>query len=420
MEKIKVGVFGGARGYAMIQQLIDNPDAELVAVCDKYRPLLDKVKATADQHNMEVALYENFEDFIRHDMDAVILANYAHQHAPFAIRCLDAGMHVMSEVLPCCCMAEAVALIEAVERSGKVYAYAENYCYMKAPFEMRLRYAKGEIGEVMYCEGEYIHDTSSIWPDITYGERDHWRNHESPSFYNTHSMGPLLTITGLRPVQVVGFETNLIDTEKQKSIGCHISTGIELVTLENGAICKSIHGHLKMEPGSISYQVYGKSGMMQSGRYGPSEFNIYKEDPAPDRFCIGSWENYDPEIDICREEAARTKGHGGSDFYPTHFFIEKILGRPDGRWSIDVYTAIDMGICGLLAHRSLLNGNQPMAIPNLRNPAEREAYRNDYASTYPEVSGDQLLPITAHKEPDYGDDVYEHVRDIWMSHQGKK
>ncbi len=417
MAKIKVGVFGGARGYTMIEQLINHPEAELVAVCDKYRPLLDHVQATADRYGIEVALYESFEDFIKHDMDAVVLANYANEHAPYAIRCMEAGMHVMSEVLPCECPAQAVALVEAVERTGKVYAYAENYCYMKAPFEMRLRYAAGDIGEVMYCEGEYIHDCSGIWPDITYGQRDHWRNHCSVSFYNTHSMGPMLTITGLRPVQVVGFETNLIDTEKQKSIGCHFSTGIELVTLENGAVCKSIHGHLKLEPGSVSYQVYGKTGMMQSGRYGPNEFNIYKEDSAPDRFCVGEWEHYDPVIDIAREAAAKVEGHGGSDFYPTHFFIQKILGREEGKWSIDVYSAIDMSLCGLLAHRSILSGNQPIKIPNFRNKEEREPWRDDYACTNPAVAGDALLPLSAHGEPDYGDEVYEHVRKIWESHR---
>ena len=32
----------------MIQVLLHHPDAELVAVCDKYQPLLDKAKAEAE------------------------------------------------------------------------------------------------------------------------------------------------------------------------------------------------------------------------------------------------------------------------------------------------------------------------------------------------------------------------------------
>lgn len=198
MAKIKVGVFGAYRGMTMISVLADHPDAELVAVCDKYQPALDKVTELAGEHGISVAVYPDFEDFFRHDMDAVVLANYANEHAPYAVRLLDSGRHVMSEVLPCENMAQAVALIEAVERSGKVYTYAENYCYMWHTFEMWRRYKAGDIGEITYAEGEYIHDCGSIWPGITYGERDHWRNHMHPNFYCTHSIGPMLAIAGLR------------------------------------------------------------------------------------------------------------------------------------------------------------------------------------------------------------------------------
>ena len=127
MAKLKIGVFGAARGMTMIRVLLRHPDAEVVAICDKYRPLLDKAAKAAEDAGISVALYEDFEDFFRHDMDAVVLANYATEHAPFAVRLLDSGRHVLSEVLPCETMAQAVELIEAVERSGKVYAYAENY-----------------------------------------------------------------------------------------------------------------------------------------------------------------------------------------------------------------------------------------------------------------------------------------------------
>ena len=161
-KKIRVGVFGGARGHTMINVLFDHPDAELVAVCDKYTPLLDRVKKEANDHGISVATFENFEDFFNYDMDAVVLANYANEHAPYACRLLRSGRHVMSEVLPSETMAQAVELIEAVEESGKVYTYAENYCYMNSTFDMWRRYLRGDIGEVMYAEGEYIHDCTSI------------------------------------------------------------------------------------------------------------------------------------------------------------------------------------------------------------------------------------------------------------------
>ena len=93
MSKLKIGVFGGRRGKSMMQVLFKHPDAELVAVCDKYRPLLTKIAGLAEEQNQQVALYENFDEFMKHDMDAVVLANYANEHAPYAIRAMEAGMH---------------------------------------------------------------------------------------------------------------------------------------------------------------------------------------------------------------------------------------------------------------------------------------------------------------------------------------
>lgn len=409
-RKLKIGVFGGGRGQIMIDVLLDHPDAELAAVCDKYQPLLDKVTKKAEDNHIEVACYNNFEDFLRHDMDAVVLANYANEHAIYAIRCLRAGKHVLSEVLPCETMAQAVALIEAVEESGKVYAYAENYCYMSHAFEMWHRYRAGDIGEIMYGEGEYIHDCSSIWPSITYGEREHWRNRMHANFYCTHSLGPLLAISGKRPVRVVGFET--VPPTNMMELGAYRGAGIEMVTLENGAVLKSVHGDLKREPSSVNYEVYGQKGMMESGRLKPlATMNLYKEG---EERCKGEWESYEPEPRISAEEAKKHGSHGGSDYYATHFFIEKILGRPDGQWSIDVYQAVEMGICGLLAYRSVLQGNTPMEIPNLRNQEEREPYREDHACTAPEIAGDQVLPRSSFGEPQFADEVYSQVKKLWM------
>lgn len=410
MGKLKIGVFGGYRGMCMIKVLLDHNDAELVAVCDKYQPVLDKVKAKADEHNMNVALYTDFEEFIKHDMDAVVLANYATEHGTFAVRCLKAGKHVLSEVLPCETMAQAVELIETVEETGLVYAYAENYCYMSHTFEMWRRYQEGAVGEIMYGEGEYIHDCMSIWPEITYGERDHWRNRMHANFYCTHSVGPLLMTCGLRPVKVVGFET--IPQDTMAELGAYRGAGIEMVTLENGAVLKSIHGDLKREPSSVWYEIYGQKGMMETARFEEnSDLNYYREG---DKRCEGTWEQYKPDLKIAIDEAKKHKGHGGSDFYATHFFIQKILGREDGKWSIDVYKGVEMGIIGILGYRSALQGGMPIEIPNLRNKEERDAWRNDNACTNPDVAGAQLLPRSTFGEPEISDETYAKVRQLWL------
>ncbi len=407
MKKIKVGVLGGYRGNAMIDYCKKASNAELVAICDKSEYVLEKQKGREGVEN--VTFYSDFEDFIKHDMDAVVLANYATEHAPFAIKALRAGKHVYSEVLPCQTLKEAVELIEAVEETGLIYAYGENYCYMSAPREMRKLYREGKIGEFEYGEGEYIHNCEPLWPSITYGDENHWRNNMYANFYCTHSIGPIIHVTGLRPVSVVGFESKL--TERKLRQGSKSGLfGIEMITLENGGILKSIHGDLYKD--SVWYSIYGSKGRMESAREdsGKDFVNtIYvNADNYSGEYAGSKPIEYQPEMD----ELAKKFGHAGSDFYPMYNFIEKIKGNPEAD-SIGVYEALDMFLPGLMAYRSVLKGGIPVEIPNLRLKEEREKYRNDVACTNPQVAGDQVIPVFSKGNPVIPKEVYDNVKKEW-------
>ena len=409
MKKVRIGVLGGCRGGSLLTYCKVSEKAELVAICDKNEEVLDWLRK--DLGTESITYYERFEDFLKHDMDAVILANYANEHAPFAIRCMEAGLHVYSEVLPCATMKEAVELIEAVERTGKVYAYGENYCYMGAPMEMRKLYREGKIGQIEYAEGEYIHNCESLWPSITYGERDHWRNQMNAFFYCTHSLGPIIHITGLRPVSVVGFEGPF--NERQYRIGAPAGLfGVEMVTLENGAIVKSIHGYLYRD--STWYTIYGAKGRMESAREDADSraYNyIYvNADEYSGQYGEPNIESYEPVRDD--DDSAKASGHGGSDYYCVDEFVKKILGD-DNAETIDVYEAMDMYMPGIFAYRSTLAGCVPMEIPNLRLKEVREEYRNDTACTFPHIAGDQLQPQSSHGKMEIPDEVYDNVRKMW-------
>ncbi len=417
MGKLKIGVFGAGRGGIMIDVLFCHPDAEIVAVCDKYRPLLDEVRKKAEEKGTKVALFENFDDFIGYDMDAVILANYANEHVPYAVRLLESGRHVMSECLTCASMAQAVQLIEAVEKSGKVYAYAENYCYSDTTFEMWRRYERGDIGDLVYAEGEYVHDCTSWWPHLAYGDPTHWRNNGFSTFYCTHGIAPILTITGHRPVRVTGFETYCTDYTLARGTKS-ATAGMEVLTMDNGAVVRCLNGDLRHHsPHEInsSYIVYGTKGQLESSRFIPDTVYGYEVGKAEEA------KEYIPEKQIQADLAKKFNTHGGADFYPTHFFIEKILGNEIGKkYSIDVYAAVDMCICGILAYRSILNGNIPVDVPDLRDPAQREKFKNDHACTFPYEAGDQLLPHNSFGVTEIPEGAYEEQKRLWLeSQQGK-
>ena len=90
--KIRVGVIGVGRGQSFARSATATVGMELVAICDQWE---EKLKEVGQQYG--VTTYTDYDKFLEHEMDAVILANYFHHHAPFAIKALKAGKHVMSE-----------------------------------------------------------------------------------------------------------------------------------------------------------------------------------------------------------------------------------------------------------------------------------------------------------------------------------
>ena len=325
MKKVRIGVLGAFRGTSMINYCKIADNAEVVAICDKWKEGLEIQKK--ENEGLNIAYFDNFDDFIEYDMDAVVLANYATEHAPFAIRAMKKGMHVFSEVLPVQTMKEAVELIECVEKTGKIYAYGENYCYMPAPYEMKKLYREGKIGELEYAEAEYLHNCESIWPSITYGDKNHWRNNMYATYYCTHSIGPIIHMTGLRPVSVIGIEGKL--NERSLRTGRKGSTwGIEMITLENGAIVKSIHGGLYKY--SNYYSLYGNKGRLETGRedagLGGIDRIYVNADEYPGGYETAKLETYRMSE---RNEKEKTFGHGGSDFWSMYHFIRKIRGEKD-------------------------------------------------------------------------------------------
>lgn len=408
MNKVKIGVFGAGRGSSMIQYCIDAQNAELVAICDKNERLIAEKKKEDECKN--VTFYTSFDEFLNHDMDAVVLANYATEHAKYAVKCLEKGLHVLSEVLPVQTMNEAVELTEAVEKSGKIYSYAENYCYMPAAYEMRKLYREGKLGNFEYGEGEYMHNCEGIWGNITHGDPSHWRNTMYATYYCTHSMGPLIHITGLRPIKVVGFEVPYND--RMARCGAKAGPiGIEMVTLENGGIVKSLHG-VGCSRNSIWYSIYGSLGRCESAREDAENGGmsvIYTNLDSFEGQNSNHVTKYAPEFKV--SEQAAGYGHGSSDFFTMYNFTEKILGNENAD-IIDVYEALDMFLPGLLAYRSVLNGGIPVDIPNFRKKEERDKYRNDVACVDPEIAGDQWIPSFSEGDVFVEPSVYDKFKNM--------
>ncbi len=400
MAKVKIGILGATRGIDFALAIKKYQlDAEIVAVCDSFEPVLEKVRAILPEHGFNARYYTSFDEMLASDVEAVVIANFANEHAPFAIKALKAGKHVMSEVLPVQTPAQAVALCEAVESSGKIYRYAENYCYWRSHFETRLRFEAGEIGELVEAESEFINDCSGKWHMLTRGMRNHWRNLVPSTFYCTHSIGPVLFSTGLRPVRVAGYEANCCDYMKKHGARSG-SAGMEVIELSNGALFKSTHGNLR-RPWHTYMRLCGTKGAFES-RCGNPGFERFLAAPEGTDFTSDR-----PEL----HDVPGFPNGVSMDWnvFQIQCFIGAIQGNAlQSKYGIDVYMALDMALPGLFAYYSILDGNRMLDFPDFRDRTSRGKYRSDNRCTDPAVaSGDELLPSCSRGEQEVPDEVYQ-------------
>jgi predicted dehydrogenase len=369
-RKIRVGVVGVGRGQTFMHQAAP-AGMELVAICDTWKAKLKEVG-----RKYKIATYTDYDRFLEHDLDAVVLANYFHQHAPFAIRALAAGKHVMSECAACGTLAEGVALCRAVEKSGKIYMLAENYPYTAFNIELARRYQAGEIGRVLYAEGEYNHpmsfdDHQAIAPGVK-----HWRNNLPATYYCTHALAPLMTITDTLPKRVTGFAIPLpLDSRRPRLWKQQDAAGLLLATMDNGAVFKLLQYGL---PGhSIFYRLHGENGLMETGRgpgyWGPGNIRIVhdewdlKKGQTPES-------SYYPQFPEWAR-AARKAGHGGGDWFTNHYFAEAIRG---GRQPyLNVYRGVAMSVVGILAWKSVLDHGASYEVPDFRKESSRRKWEAD-------------------------------------------
>lgn len=411
-QPIRVGVVGVGRGQSFATGASAAVGMELVALCDTWEERLLEVG-----RRLDVTTYTDYDRFLEHDLDAVVLANYFHEHAPLAIKALAAGKHVMSETMASKTPAEGVALCRAVEHSGCTYMFAENYPYSAANQELRRLYRAGEIGEVRYGEGEYNHPGHEQWRlSISPGLR-HWRNWLPPTYYCSHALAPLMCITDTMPVRVNALSITEERTQSPRTTKVSDVGSVILVRMDNGAVFR-IWGLMMSSIHRIKYEVHGDRGFIATAE--PDHWatvRIHHEEwlreagQEGDRTYAPDW----PE----HGDLARRAGHGGGDFWMNLHFANAIRsGRPP---YLDVYRGVAMSAVAILGWRSCLEEGKPFEVPDFGDEAARQAVTGDHWSPFPEDAGPRQPPPSIRGYVAPAPEVIAGAREQWakQGYQGE-
>ena len=398
MDKLRVGIFGAGRGMALAKCFMQL-GAEIVALCDHHE---GRRAAAMKQFDGGVAAYENFDAFIEHPMDVVVLANNFYQHAPYAVKCFERNIHVLSECISNGTMGEGVALVRAFEKSKSIYMLAENYPQMLFNREMKRVVDEGKLGKILYAEGEYNHPVSAWDTAFTKKNRfypKHWRNFLPRTYYITHSLGPVMRITGATPKRVTAFAMYAPTKEEIPSASHNADKAANITTLNDDGSVFRITGCANFGAHHNAYRICGTKGQIENLRGMDHKVMLrYNEwDRPAGEPCEAL---YTPDWNDKDEAIIKKSGHGGGDYLTVRMFVECIKEGKQPPHPFDVYSATVMASVALLGHRSVLESGMPYDIPDFRKEEDKQRYENDFLTPfYGDDGSEPTLPCCS--DPSY-------------------
>lgn len=125
--KVRIGIIGpGSRGCFLMGFIKKNPKAEIVAICDIYKPSIDKALEIAPHAKVYYDYRKLLED---KNVDAVIITTPLHEHYRMAIDTLDAGKHLFCEKTLCYSINECFEVYKKYKSSNKIFFIGHQRLY---------------------------------------------------------------------------------------------------------------------------------------------------------------------------------------------------------------------------------------------------------------------------------------------------
>ena len=355
MKELRCGVVGLRRGGMFVEIFDRLPSCRTVAVCD--------VEPKALAPYAHLAAHTDYDAFLAEGLNVVAVITPGPVHADQSVRALEAGTHVLCET-PCVySLEEARAVVAAVRRSGRKYMLAEDYIWTGWAGALKAKADAGDLGQIVYAEGDYTHDCRDIMLAdddgfVPYARRaEHpdarktWRATDLPPItYCSHTLGPLLTIMDDRVVSVVGM-----------SAGTHTAPELGTIDLESallatakGAVIRLTNGFTVACPMTLFYNLVGTGGSARLDTAGGMSARWYSDVAQPP---TDGWQ------EIPAESLQRADGLDNVAAMVRDFVRSIIEDKPE---PLDVYRSMEFALPGVLAHESASRGGQKIDVPDLR------------------------------------------------------
>jgi len=354
MGRYRIGLAGMRRGLNFGRLFAADERCEVTACCD----VSHEVLAVAQR---ELALpdnrcFEQYDDLIACGCDVVFVGTPIPCHARQTIAALEAGSHVLCEVTAADTVEDCARIVDTVRRTGRTYMMAENCIFWPFVGDWERIIRQGRIGEIFYAECEYVHPIPELMVGRNAGERM-WRADRPPLHYCSHSLGPVLHLTGDRIVRAMGVGQGHRIMPEARSGGIDIQ--VALFETERGAIIKLLRSSVAPRDAASHHHYFlqGTRGYICTDRHPPHGNGLlYVAGEMKEARVIPC-----PRVDTSLPEAARQGGHGTAEYSLVKHFLDALdSGRKP---LVDENRAIELTVPGLVAHRSATQGGAWLEVP---------------------------------------------------------
>ncbi|MCL2434496.1 MAG: Gfo/Idh/MocA family oxidoreductase [Clostridia bacterium] len=152
MNKLKVGIIGcgGIANGKHMPSIQAAGFADMVAFCDI---IPERAKESAEKFGVKGAkVFEDFNEMLKLDLDAVHVCTPNSSHAPITIAALNAGCHVLCEKPMAMNYAEATAMCDAAKKNGKALTIGYQRRQFKASQYLKKLIDEGDLGDIYFAK----------------------------------------------------------------------------------------------------------------------------------------------------------------------------------------------------------------------------------------------------------------------------
>ena len=385
-NKIQIAFVGyGQRGKGILDLLLNMSDVEVVAVCDKYADrtemMVEKVKEV--RGTVPFATQDHREMIARGNLDAAVICTSWSAHVPITIDFMEAGIRVGFEVGGCDSVEECWELVQTYRRTGVEVMMLENCCYGKTEMMVLNMVKQGVFGEVVHCDGGYIHD---LREEIVTGREnrqyrlDNYLNRNCDN-YPTHALGPIAKVLninhGNRMISLCSMASKAVgmkeyiethEIENKDLLNKEFMQGDVITTMIQCAHGETITLTLDTTLPHYYSRNFNVGGTKAKFDENTQSFFFGGKD-SPEDDWKKAWGNMDSLHEAYGhplwkeyEEIGIKSGHGGMDWLVLRAFVESV--KSESKPPIDVYDAVAWMVITPLSEASIAKGSMPVEIPD--------------------------------------------------------